>query len=539
MMTIRRLHVLATVGILVSCISCADAPSSGLSGIVYGSPDTATQPEPVSGASAAVSIRLGCGDACEFNEARCEEGILLSCVSGTLVCEQCSSTGRRCGGADGTAVCIRECEGTSLPGTNNVRLCCPNTRWCEGPNQTFCNDSGTDIVQTACAKGLDCVEGSCVPAQPLVHVIFDTSESMNWTPFTDSKPAEVFRYPECDDPLLPQSRLGIAKNAFASLFSDAAYDNVLFALQRFPQRLNPYVGIFCPSAQYQARSLMTGHVGIQTTGGDWFSTHYREVLLERFPSDLKPNRLVLERWLDFDEVKVATEKTCVSDADCGAGFCVSSSCYEFENPEVRAPAAATPLGYSLFYAGEYFREFVVLEGAECALDADCDSPHHYCTEGTCRDRNRHCRQRSVVLFTDGVDTVAVGDFYQPAIQAKRLRAGLNCDTTAECGRAYMCTNGTCQPEGGNPCELLMMSCPQYTTSQVALGAEGNRLLDREGQAIELTVHVIDAAGYMSASAPVAGYGRGLLVQAPLDNSAALLEAIRPVFDWKDADFCTQ
>ena len=84
-----------------------------------------------------------------------------------------------------------------------------------------------------------------------------------------------------------------------------------------------------------------------------------------------------------------------------------------------------------------------------------------------------------------------------------------------------------------------MSCPQYTTSQVALGAEGNRLLDREGQAIELTVHVIDAAGYMAASAPVAGYGRGLLVQAPLDNSADLLEAIRPVFDWKDADFCAQ
>ena len=182
MMTIHPFYILAAVGILVLCSGCGDAPSSGLSGLVYGSPNTATQPEPASQASVAVSIRLGCGDTCGFSEARCEEGILVSCVSGTLVCEQCSSTGRRCGDADGTAACIRECEGASLPGTDVERICCPNTRWCEGPNQTFCNDGGTDIVQTACAEGLDCVEGTCVPAQPLVHVIFDTSESMNWTP---------------------------------------------------------------------------------------------------------------------------------------------------------------------------------------------------------------------------------------------------------------------------------------------------------------------------------------------------------------------
>jgi len=403
--------------------------------------------------------------------------------------------------------------------------------------QTFCSDDGLAVSQTICAEGLDCINGACVPAQPLVQVIFDTSESMNWLPYANTKPSTVFDYPACDDPLAPQSRLGIAKVAFATLFSDSAYDNVLFALQRFPQRLNPYVGIFCPSAQYQASNLMTGHVGIQASGGEWFKRYYPEVILEGFPADLRSNRAVLQQWLDFDELKVETDTPCSDDQDCPEGFCVGTVCHRFDNPEVRAPAAATPLGYSLFYAGEYFREFVVLEGATCILDADCRSPHHYCVDGRCRDRNRFCRQRSVVLFTDGVDTVAVGDFYQPQVQAKRLRAGLDCFDNNDCGRDYECVGATCQPASGNPCEQFQMSCAPYDVPVGDIGEGGNRLYDREGQPIELTVHVIDASGVIAASAPIAGYGRGLLVQAPLTDSAALLDSIRPVFDWKDADFC--
>jgi hypothetical protein len=84
-----------------------------------------------------------------------------------------------------------------------------------------------------------------------------------------------------------------------------------------------------------------------------------------------------------------------------------------------------------------------------------------------------------------------------------------------------------------------MSCPTYDVALGDIGPGGSRLYDREGQPIDLTVHVIDASGVVTASAPVAGYGRGLLVQAPLSDSAALLNAIRPVFDWKDADFCAQ
>ncbi len=175
--------------------------------------------------------------------------------------------------------------------------------------------------------------------------------------------------------------------------------------------------------------------------------------------------------------------------------------------------------------------------ADCASDLDCD-------KGKCHDPNRFCRQRSVVMFTDGIDTASEGAWVAPSIQAKRFRYGLDCKTDQDCGKGATCaSSGTCQPasEALDPCKRLGFSCHiehEDRTFPKAFAAGFTRLRDRLGAPIRITVHVVDATGAIGyENATVAAYGGGLLVPADLASPADLLKGIRGVIDWKDANFC--
>lgn len=436
-----------------------------------------------------------------------------------------------------------------------MQQCCPHSRWCEPGAQVICDGTGQNSVSQPCLKGLDCYGGQCRPAHPYVHVLFDTSGSMTWTSNgadgdTTLHP-ELKQYPACDNPDEPILRLGKSKKAFSDLFGDPQFDHVLFGLQRFPQRLTLGLKPKCHSGAYQAQSYITGHANVKYTipdgpDGDWFLNNLAEAVLVGFPvQSAVTNRAALQAWLDFDEIRVESEVECFKHSDCVQGLCsdpeTGGKCLELENPELRAEGA-TPLGLSIFYAGEYLRKEVVVDGMFCLLDADCGSTAYFCKQGRCHDPNRFCRQRSLVVFTDGQDTSSPGAWYQPIVQAKRLRMGLDCTDDDDCSSGSRCAfNHTCQwiDHPLNPCGTVEFACPSNEkTFPEAFKSQATRLRDRHGDPIEITVHVIDATGELTEeSAAIAAYGGGLWVPVDLADSVSFLKSIQGVVNWKDVNFC--
>ncbi len=473
------------------------------------------------------SAALQCGQPCgaDFAAACSEHAIATRCADGVIACEECGAAGRQCVAEGGSAVCERACEGEEVcppGGACYAMMCCPNDRWCERGAQTICSDDGTEILVQPCVDGLDCFSGQCVPARPQVHVLFDSSGSMTWTPFGGEVLGKT--WPLCDDPQAPQTRLGISKRAFTDLFADVQYEHVLFALQRFPQRRSQLTPV-CPDGAYEPQDMMTGHHGKYTvdeqSDGSWFAESMGEVLAAPFPrSGFESNRAELMSWLDFNESADLTT-----------------------DPEIRA-TGWTPLGTSLYYAAEYFRNYVVVDGLDCTLDADCRTSTHFCVDGLCADPNRFCRQRSIVVFTDGVDTSSLGSWLDPVVQAKRLRAGLDCATAADCFTGFLCDEGPGPPSGvhrPNPCAAGGgTGAPARRPCEGATAAGAERLRDANGDPIRITVHVVDGSGAIfAAGAGMATYGGGLLVPASLASSSSLLQAIKGVVDWKDVSFCEE
>ncbi|MFT7624318.1 MAG: hypothetical protein ACI9WU_003505, partial [Myxococcota bacterium] len=55
-----------------------------------------------------------------------------------------------------------------------------------------------------------------------------------------------------------------------------------------------------------------------------------------------------------------------------------------------------------------------------------------------------------------------------------------------------------------------------------------------GAPIRVTVHVVDVSGSTASdSAGMAAYGGGQLISSSLDDTSALLEAVRGAINWKD------
>ncbi|MEZ4267283.1 MAG: hypothetical protein R3F39_12965, partial [Myxococcota bacterium] len=270
----------------------------------------------------------------------------------------------------------------ALSATCEAPICKPLVQSCNGAVHTrVCNEAGTGYVgEVPCSSGKACYEGECQPVRQNVLVIFDTSSSMHAPLVPASFPKEcessaincLSDFPTCDGPPgEPRTLFSLSKRAFAEVLAESQGIGVQYALQRFPQIEDTRYAVsasLCHHGWYQHVGTMSGDdQAHDTTEGTWFSDNLSEVLFVPFPRRASiSNASQLQDWLDFSEtispVPEPGSAPCTQGTDCGVNYCISvdgqDRCVIHENPELRA-AGQTPLGKSLFYAGEYFRRFVL------------------------------------------------------------------------------------------------------------------------------------------------------------------------------------
>jgi hypothetical protein len=310
---------------------------------------------------------------------------------------------------------------------------------------------------------------------------------------------------------------------------------------------------------------MTGDDGSHVTGfdPDWFSENMSEVIVVPFDPEGSDNTETVQLWVDGTEAihEVAGVTTCDEcEGPCDSNFTGDDICYEHTNPELR-PDGSTPLGRSLFYAGEYLRRFVLVEGKPCSVNAECASPNHTCIAGECRDPLKACRENIIVLFTDGGETEnsSSSDFYNPVNQAKRLHMGLSCNEDAECAPGSNCHQGHCMDSSSTSVAAEVFSTPNagYCSESVeacdlmAFGTEcgggfcqapENTYSDTSGvqtlrgwnnNPIQLKIHVIDASSYPdSTNVDIAFWGGGQYINVDAADYSQIAEAILAVTDIK-------
>ena len=472
--------------------------------------------------------------------------------------------------ADGKGYSLVLCEDgeTCFAGACIDNACTPGAAVCQGYQVKQCLPNGTWLV-TSCPAGEECLEDACQQMRHRVLVVFDTSGSMGWYPGTTEWPklcgAEpdgecILPWPTCEDPDAPITTMGISKRVFHEFFTEEN-DGVLFALNRFPQ-IPDQASPLCEGGFNTPFVEMTDDdgsfslpMGVET----WFDTHLREINLVPFPATgAATNLSELAKWLDFSEWLVQTDQPCTDPLDCPDGVCLGLSigdkkCQVFANPELRA-TGWTPLGKSLFYAGEYMRRYVVVDGKTCHYDIDCGSPGYYCNEQKkCFDPLRECRLNVIVLFTDGGETEhpLPSDYFSPHVQAKRLRYGLGCTVDEDCSELDYCEQnvndpGTfgchpthCHPTGGYCTNDLIDSDPAAPITLTTAGPQ-DRLRDYNGNGIELIINVVDASinsvhqsqATLNSNRLIALYGGGLHVVVDLDEPADFLTQLRKTVDFK-------
>jgi hypothetical protein len=425
---------------------------------------------------------------------------------------------------------------------------------CDGITLMMCNSLGLEYVPIPCPGGTGCVDGSCQAIEPNVLLIVDTSGSMSLLADTaDQYPSDcvgadcpVWDFPNCDDPAKPQTRIARVKVAIQQFLGSEAAQSVRLAMMRFPQTGHDFP--VCKSGYYGHQFFLSGDEHLHFLELGWFTTQLHEILCVGFSETPASNLFELAQWIDFKESIESTGQGCEAFFDCDFSLCMSGSCWTHTDPELRG-TGPTPLGKSLFYAGEYLRHFVLNEGKACSIDADCQSPHYTCVSGTCRDPFFDCRPTSIILFTDGIETVfeTSDDFFNPRVQAKRLHYGLACESAAECLNGADCVEGVCRFQGEDliiekQCNAFAMGCesdadcPDFLCGLPELceglcqsatvnlvDAEGaNHLASAEGNPLPITTHVIDASGWTGANKLIATYGGGQHVPvnlADIDNLA--------------------
>jgi hypothetical protein len=460
-------------------------------------------------------------------------------------------------------------------------ICEPNTLGgCAGTGWLACNSLGTEWVIYPCPLDAPCQAGACRPVEPNVLLVIDTSGSMNWTPSGDNvSPCDgpdceaPWLFPICDNPEAPVTRLGRVKAALNTVTQSETAASIRLALQRFPQRpFEPGTASFnggdmpqCDGGYWidNEGSWISGDDGSHVTSmSGWFGAGLSEVIIHPFGEETHLD--VLAQWFDFTEEAVKTETLCESADGCAGGPCVEGHCLTTVNPELRG-SGPTPLGKSLFYAGEYLRHEILVEGKPCLTDLSCDSPHHICEGGTCHDPFGHCRDTIVIVFTDGDDTrnVATSDFFNPRVQAKRLHYGLGCDEADDCLAGAACEAGVCRSSdavafsdalvcdaGGDPCtsdnqcdnpcqgwdECEGGCAPTEPTLTSSQGAD--HLTDYAGNRISLRVHVVDASGVEGKNSLIAAFGGGHHFSVDLEDPDALVASVFEIIgDTKNTTPC--
>lgn len=498
----------------------------------------------------------------------CEPG--QHCETTAQVCVDCLGDNERCG-PDGFERCLEPvvkglydltgglyeadpCPGSDVcvPGDNlsatcQKRACTPGINTC-GESQSdliACNAWGNETTTTKCGGGKACYEGECQNIRHNVLLIFDTSTSMHEyiverLPPTNSGPSSCVEgvtpcwesFPECrsvetvDGVDRPGTLFEQAKIVFADVLASSTAEWSHYALQRFPQKeavtsealKGPeeecISGWYSAAGSATAGDVMTGDVDPNAfESGPWFAEHLGQALVVPFSRRVNvSNKPQLLEWLDFDERIGASEELCSVDRDCrdGEGACGSVNgekrCFYHVEHELRA-TNQTPLGKSLYYAGEYFRKFVRVDGKACTNSVSCGSAGYVCKEGKCYDEYRHCREDHIILFTDGDENVYASPtaFFNPQIQAKRLKYGLDCASDADCRSEATCgAAGFCVAPDMLPGELADVDSDGFG----ALEAE-----DGQPITIQTTVLTLDSAATYNDLIAKAGGGPNINVQS--------------------------
>lgn len=444
------------------------------------------------------------------------------------------------------------CTSSGLPGAAvscREPVCDPDYSTCLSPTMVeACDATGTLLSQDECGAGRACYTGTCEQIRHNVLLIFDTSASMwsylepDWndqqSPLScDNNPYPCFSaFPSCDDVEDPLSLFTLSKNVFSSVVEEAIGGFSQFALMRFAQRDTPGVSPTCANGWYVAQDVMTGDEDERSTDGStWFEDNLGQVLVVPFPVRVTIDNIPdLLSWIDHEELLAATSESCTDSSDCGDGgrcgnYNGERRCYRHSDPELRA-IAQTPLGKSLFYAGEYIRRFVRVDGKACTVDSDCDSAGYLCRDAKCVDPYRKCKDDFIVLFTDGGESFhqQETDFFNPVVQAKRLAYGLDCDSDEDCRGGATCISDRCIGEG------------QTTLDTPDVAGEGYSALsapDGTPISIKTTVITLNAAPSINRRIAYAGGGANVDVSSgdPETFRRALLEAMTPNFKCRPED----
>jgi hypothetical protein len=456
---------------------------------------------------------------------------------------------------------------------------------CDGANVLKCNSLGIEWVPYPCGTGETCVDGACSTMPPNILFLVDTSGSMNWLPdgtsandcFGGGCPS--WTMPNCDNGAEPLTRLGKVKQAIRAVLDSNLVTSMRLALQRFAQV--PFTETLFPAECAGGYWIPSGDVGLMTGDTDptqhlassvgWFGQNLDEILPMPFPEAGDTDFAGMREWLDDVETVTEGGPSCFDSSECNGGPCLSTggffsngSCAQIQNPELRA-IGGTPLGKSLFYAGEYLRNFVFVEGKACVLDSDCGTSTHTCVSGACHDPMAECRQTIIIAFTDGEETenVHVDDFFHPRVQAKRLHFGLGCQTNDDCLSGASCDGNRCVPPaealdesanicetGGTPCNstsdcpdpcATWTGCQGYCTPAQVNVTDGNgadHLFSHGGTKRAVTVNVVDASGVPGANEDISAYGGGKHFSVDLTDPAMLVSSVNEIIgDTKSAGPC--
>jgi len=445
----------------------------------------------------------------------------------------------------GQACAFGECAAT---------VCELGDQRCDDQLLQVCDPSRTYWKTTYCPPGHSCPVDHCVPYRHNVMLLFDTSSSMASMMNLDAIPCICTAgcpsepFPLCEQLECPRSKLGLAKLVFSRLFSTAASYPLNLTLLHFP------LGILTPPTKScsSMTALGVGWYGKEMTDpdfmhgdtadehetaeGGWFDQNLHEILSVPFPATPQQDTLATALlWVNGNEEVGPTEAPCANDADCPGGFCAPDAgadvCWYHTDPELRA-VGNTPLGRTLFYAGEYYRRTIVAEGRTCAVDADCRNANYACVAGACHDPYRKCRENVIIILTDGVEEPKTnpGQFSNPIVQAKRYRYGLGCADSTACNEPAFCASEVC---GGFPFPNGGGSSGTYLPFSEGLGHD--RLHDAEGNPIRITTHVIDMSPSAEAedvNRKIADNGGGVYVKADSGDPDEILAAILSMLDVK-------
>ena len=426
-----------------------------------------------------------------------------------------------------TEVCVEQGD----QATCQPRICEPYAFSCDPDDlgqERQCGPLGARWFSKECPSGKACSEGQCREIRSNVLLIFDTSSSMVDVKLPGMDCADSAEipcdsdFPACDETDSALTPMDLAKEVFTSGILSAVDKHATFALQRFPMTESAGRTPNCRHGWYAARpdGVITGDDGSWVTEPEgWFDTHLAEALVTRFPT--RPDGSTTDdllSWLDRTERLTTTSVPCSQDVDCPSLRCEDTTegrrCVTHSEHELRGDGG-TPLGKSLFYAGEYLRRFVLVDGKACVESTDCASANYICRQGKCVDDYASCRRPTIVLFTDGVESDTNDDFFKAIHQAKRLRYGLGCVETADCAEGAQCSAGVCLP-----------TAPSPSLSDYVAGDGGDAVRGPDGKPLGIRVYVVDLnAGSQGSAAVIAAHGGGLLYDVATDDPDTFREKV--------------